>query len=169
MNKKASMQLGINAIVVLIIALAILGLAMSFITNLFKSGEGELKELLNKEQLKVHADSNDPFVFDPSEIVVKAKKEIKVVVVVFNELNEKAEVSLELDRCIDDDGDPVTGIGLVSFEQDIESGEEGGFKVKFVAGDVDSGSYICKVNAILDPTTGDDLILSQQMFIDITR
>jgi hypothetical protein len=53
-NKKAALELSITAIVVLIIAITVLGLAIFFIKNLFKGGTdiftGELAKI--KEQLK---------------------------------------------------------------------------------------------------------------------
>ena len=70
--KKASMQLGINAIVVLIIALAVLGIALSFITGLFRQSRSTYEDIIGRTDLDFHADSLKPIVFESDDISVKA-------------------------------------------------------------------------------------------------
>jgi hypothetical protein len=65
-NKKGALELSITAIVVLIIAITVLGLAIFFIKNLFKGGTeiftGEMAKI--KDQLRKNIEeSGDPVVF----------------------------------------------------------------------------------------------------------
>ncbi len=75
MDKKGALELSITAIVVLIIAITLLGLAIFFIKNLFKGGTeiftGELAKI--KEQLRTNLEeSGELFVFSiGSEIEIK--------------------------------------------------------------------------------------------------
>lgn len=75
MDKKGALELSITAIVVLIIAITLLGLAIFFIKNLFKGGTeiftGELAKI--KEQLRTNLEeSGELFVFSVgSELEIK--------------------------------------------------------------------------------------------------
>jgi hypothetical protein len=88
MDKKASMELGVNAIIILIIALAILGLAMSFVTGLFKGGQTKLGGLIERTDLPIHADSTNPILFDSSDISIKLsspERSTTLIVSVYNQ------------------------------------------------------------------------------------
>ncbi len=165
MNKKASMQLGINAIVILIIALAILGLAMTFITSLFKGGQIKLGSIIERTDLPVHADPTNPIMFDNSQITIKQGGTGKVVMSVYNSnFGNQEEVALEMTNCVSSDPD-ATGsidIGLSSPAQKIPMGMDAGYMAIIRVGDVPKGSYICVVEAANDEAT-----VSQQLFIDV--
>lgn len=167
-NRKGSMELGINSIVILIIALALLGLGIGFITNLFKGGEGNLEGLMDSQKIKVHANADELVVFDPADLTVKANKELTFQVVVYNSLNSPAEVTLELESCVDNDMVEQENIRLVSAAHTIKSGEEAMFKAKIFGGDTDSGTYICSIKALFSSESEDEEY-SQQVFIKITR
>nr|MCK4930459.1 hypothetical protein [Nanoarchaeota archaeon] len=105
MKKKASMQLGINAIVILIIALAVLGLAMSFITGLFRQSGAKYSAIIDRTDLPFHADIVTPIIFETKEVTVKAGRQESLTVSVFNDkFNPSDPISLELVNCIDPDG-----------------------------------------------------------------
>jgi len=186
MNKKASMQLGINAIVILIIALAILGLAMSFITSLFRGGQSKLGGLIERTDLPVHADATNPLVFDSSDIKVKPGKTAKLIVSVYNsDFGEEDKVGLELMSCVDSAGKelcvpgststsctPPYDMTLAAPSQIIPRGTDGGYKAIIrVAGGFPRGTYICAVGAgVIDPNTGvldTSTVVSQQLFVNV--
>ena len=162
MNKRASMQLGINAIVILIIALAILGLAMAFITNLFKGGEKKLGSLIDRTDLPVHADSSNPIVFDTNDVKIKEGDTGKIVVSVYNNRFEDEEVYLEIDQCVDEQGSAATDINLGAPAQKIQRGMDAGYKGIFTIGTTPAGTYICTVKAV---NSKDEV--SKQVFINI--
>ena len=159
MNKKASMQLGINAIVVLIIALAILGLAMSFITGLFRESRVKYETIIGRTDLEFHADSITPIMFESDDITVKAGKEEKVDVSVYNTwFADTVPITLDIIGCIDNDGNEAWDVtmgeepflSIIVSPQTIPTGADGGFRTivsakKANAGD--AGTYICTVQA----------------------
>jgi hypothetical protein len=105
-NKKGSMELGINAIVVIIIALAILGLGIGFVTRLFTSASTNFGEIINNNELEFHADSMNPVKFDVKEVVVKRGDTQSVKVSVYNAgtFAEGNKVGLKITECVDSDG-----------------------------------------------------------------
>jgi len=167
MNKKASMELGINAIVILIIALALLGLAMAFITNLFKGGQSKLGSLIDRTDLPVHADATNSLVFDNSDVTVKAGKNTKVVISVYNSDFGANDVLVELMGCVDSTNTEVEAgfITLAAPVQQIPLGTDGGYKaIITVSGDANPDNYICTVRA-----SGGDGIVSNQLFVNVVR
>ncbi len=163
-NKKGSMELGINAIVILIIALALLGLAMGFVTNLFKGGEKKLGGLIERTDLPVHADAGNPLVFDSSDITVKSGKNANVVASVYNNNFGDEEVSLAISSCINSDGSEQTEISLNSPVQTIPRGNDGGYMAIIYVGDVSAGTYICTVQAA---SARGESVVSKQLFVNV--
>jgi len=165
MNKKASMELGINAIVILIIALALLGLAMAFITNLFKSGQGKLGSLIARTDLPVHADASNQLVFDNADITAKVGTNSNVIVSVYNDkFSQTSPVNLSIADCTNPTGDHPE-ITLSSLEQKIPLGTDAGYKaiLTIPGGDsISTGNYICTVQA-----TDGSAIVSQQLFVNV--
>ena len=180
MDKKGSMELGINAIVVLIIALALLGLSIGFITKLIGGSQTKFQGLIDNSALPVHANDDKPLVFDPPSVRVKANKKFELTVVVYNSLTTDAYVDLNIsnDQCINENGE-MTGLDsagvpkmrIVAATQTLKSGQEGGFKALISAGDLDSGTYICSIVANLqstDPNIPPE-VFSQQIFVNVYR
>ena len=100
------MELGINAIVVIIIALAILGLGIGFVTRLFTSASTNFGEIISNNELEFHADSMNPVKFDVKEVVVKrgATQSIKVSVYNAGIFTEDKKVGLKIAECVDSAG-----------------------------------------------------------------
>lgn len=171
--KKASMQLGINAIVILIIALAVLGLAMSFITGLFRQSGAKYSAIIDRTDLDFHADSVTPVMFETNEVTVKAGREMKLKVSVYNtKFSDSDEINLELIKCINSDGseawperNPIVYYGttyhcadtayapilsILASPQKIPVARDAGYMVLVSAKNADSshvGTYICTVQA----------------------
>jgi hypothetical protein len=181
MDKKGSMELGINAIVVLIIALALLGLAIGFISKLIGGSQDKFQGLIDNSVLPVHASADKPFVFDPPSVRVKANKKFELTVVVYNSLTTNADVELSMldDTCKNEEGEDVTSdangvpyLRIISAIQTLKSGQEGGFKAVIRAGDLNPGTYICTVVADLAGKEGNPPpteSFSQQIFIEVYR
>ena len=153
MNKRASMQLGINAIVVLIIALAILGLAISFVTNLFRKGEYQLGGIITNVEMPVRADSGEPIKFDLRDVSVKAgsmNTQIKVSVYNNNNFDETLPVKLFLD-CFDPISNaPYDYLDIGAPSQIIPLGVDVGYGAVLmdIADDgTPPGTYPCRVIA----------------------
>jgi hypothetical protein len=77
-NKKGALQLSINAIVVLILAITVLGLALTFITNMFGSATGNLKTMNEEQEKRIideMASSNKLLTFKNMELNLKSGDE----------------------------------------------------------------------------------------------
>ena len=170
-NKKGSMELGINAIVVLIIALALLGLGIGFVTKLFTASQNKMVRIIDRTELPIHADSLNPVVFDATNLEVKAGKDETLIVSVYNDGNTEAPDAYIQDfgSCIDRNGYPAYGsISIVSPRQAIAPGVDAGFSVIVkVASTAAKGSYICTVGAQLFNTGGETSTPSTQLFINV--
>ncbi|MBN2053251.1 hypothetical protein JW756_07135 [Candidatus Woesearchaeota archaeon] len=169
-NKKGSMELGINAIVILIIALALLGIGIAFITKLIGGSQAKFEGFIEQSKLPVNADADNPLMFDPASVDVKAKKTAEVIVVVYNSLTTEAEVSLSVRDgiCTDDTGGQTEEISIVSAPKTMKSGMEGGFKALIRAGDIVAGTYICDIVASMSGTSETDEF-SQQIYVKVYR
>ena len=173
-NKKGSMELGINAIVVLIIALALLGLGIGFVTKLFTSSQAKMVRIIDRTDLPIHADSLNQIVFDTSTIAVKEGRSEPLVVSVFNDgTTTGGGAKVTNGECVDSSGTISYLINIASPTQDIPPGTDVGFSVSVSALDgsaVGTGitSYICTVHSeFWDETTRHDP--SKQLFIEVSN
>jgi len=172
--RKGSMQLGINAIVILIIALAILGLAMSFVTNLFRKGEGQLGSIISNVEMPVRADASQPIKFGKRDIEVKsgsADTQLKVSVYNNNNFEETDEVMLFLD-CFDLEGERVDSLYLAAPPQKIPLGTDVGYGAIIVSdknmGGTSPGTYTCRVIASTQENyETDSNAISGQIYITV--
>ncbi|HIH24500.1 TPA: hypothetical protein HA251_05685 [Candidatus Woesearchaeota archaeon] len=77
-SKKGSMQLSIEAIIILVIAMVLLGLGIAFISGFFKTGTTKLMEPFDDIQFGCSPTATDPLKTTPSQISVKAGDQQKV-------------------------------------------------------------------------------------------
>jgi hypothetical protein len=174
-NRKGSMELGVNSIVVLIIALALLGLGIGFITNLFKGGQGKLGSLIERADLPVHADSSNPIAFDSSDMTIKAGSSGKLVVSVYNSDLGDGEIGLDFLKCVDSTGAAYdyTYISIAAPPQTINLGTDGGYRaiINVAKDGVAKGTYICTLVAGSALEEGgidtSSATVSQQLFINV--
>jgi hypothetical protein len=171
-NKKGSMELGINAIVVLIIALALLGLGIAFVTKLFSSSQSKMVRIIDRTELPIHADSLSPIVFDTSSLQIKAGKQEVLVVSVFNDdIEDSASTYIQhFSQCVDNLGAQAAArVTISSPSQPIPAGADAGFSVIVKPGttEVKGTSFICTVGVILSTYNIPSRQISRQLFIEI--
>ena len=164
-SRKGSMELGVNAIVILIIALAILGLGIAFITNLFRSGSDKLGSIIDNTELPIHADAVNPIAFEKQSIEIKKGKKINLKISVYNDGTLSAgggEVVLDMNSCRDsDNNDAGGGFTFAAPGQNIAPGSDAGYLAIITASTAEAGSYVCTVTA-----TGDSTV-SRQLIVDV--
>jgi hypothetical protein len=109
-DKKGSMELGINAIVVLIIALVILGLGIGFVTRLFTQSSDTFGGIIASQELEFHADAMNAIKFDTTEATVKKGATSAIKVSVYNSgiFAENSPITLSVTECIDANGNLYT-------------------------------------------------------------
>lgn len=169
-NKKGSMELGINAIVVLIIALALLGLGIGFVTKLFTSSQSKMVRIIDRTDLPIHADSLNQIVFDTSTITVKAGKSEPLIVSVFNDGTANVQIAKVVSgECVDSVGNTVyNAVNIGSPEQSIPAGTDVGFAVAVSAPTTTTeGTYICTVYSEFYDDAGGYHKPSKQLFIEV--
>ncbi|MBN2459498.1 hypothetical protein JXB28_04405 [Candidatus Woesearchaeota archaeon] len=173
MDKKASMELGVNAIIILIIALAILGLALSFVTGLFKGGQEKLGGLVDRVDMPVHADSTNPLVFGSNEVIVKMTgndKSATLLISVYNSNFQDGEpVGLHMTSCVfDQDPDGNYYFNLAAPKQSIPPGGDSGYRAIITPLDnipTDPTTFICTITAWGDYYGEGGPTVSQQIII----
>lgn len=171
-NKKASMELGINAIVVLIIALALLGLGIAFVTKLFSSSQSKMVRIIDRTELPIHADALNPIVFDTSNLQIKAGKQEVLIVSVWNDdiYDSDPTYIQHFNQCVDNFGVAAsTRVTISSPSQPIPAGSDAGFSVivKPAAGELKGTSFICTVGAVINTYNIANKQVSRQLFIEI--
>lgn len=82
-NKRASLQIGVNTIVILVIAMILLGLAISFIRTIFNKAE-TVPGVISTEDLRQPATKNDPIRLDPLEVTLRNSDPASLVWSVYN-------------------------------------------------------------------------------------
>lgn len=147
-TRKGSMQLSIEAIIILVIAIVLLGLGVAFIKNFF--GEGEEALLGKFRPLKEECDvtASNPII--PKEFHVKKGEVNQENVCVYNnQNNDVANGRFEVLECIGPDGSAAPSSFVVnSLGQDIARGESTGYKTTIrTSENVSVGStYICNIH-----------------------
>jgi hypothetical protein len=92
LSRKASLELSVNSIVILILAIVILGLGIGFIKNMFEkttSQIGDINKDAEKRMLESIKDSPDRLVVDPDNLEIAQGKERDVYFGLRNELDAK--------------------------------------------------------------------------------
>ncbi|MBN2368821.1 hypothetical protein JXC34_07395 [Candidatus Woesearchaeota archaeon] len=89
--KKASLNLSINAIVIFILALTLLGLALPFITGLFSQAttltEGKFDRILAEDEKAFIEGCADDFCLEQTSFEMKKNQEQKVLMVINNKFD----------------------------------------------------------------------------------
>jgi len=83
-SKKADLSLSVNAIVVLILAIVMLGLALGFVKTMFGKTSNQFDEIISTEKDPEQADVNEPIKLSKGTISLKAKEVGVLKVSVFN-------------------------------------------------------------------------------------
>lgn len=84
MNKKAGMELSINAIVILIIAMVVLGIGILFIRGLFAKSAEKLTTAISTQEIKNPATPETPVVADREILISKTNPTKTLVISVYN-------------------------------------------------------------------------------------
>tara|TARA_Y100000310_G_scaffold183350_1_gene183474 strand:- start:1833 stop:2453 length:621 start_codon:yes stop_codon:yes gene_type:complete len=93
-NKKGDLSLSINAIIILILAITMLGLGLSFIRGLFTAAEDKVEEVTSATELVNPPTRDNPVTLTPSEITVRHSKRDKITLAFLNSLGDKKKCQL---------------------------------------------------------------------------
>ncbi len=148
MNRKASLEIGVNTIVILVIAMVLLGLGIGFIRGLFDQA-GDLPGLIDTDQFDTPPTAQEPIRLTPSSIEIKRGESKEVKVGIYNKGDTADDFTVEIPACTgpdDSDDKPM----VQALDAAIEPGESKGFKVIVTADTaadeaMETGKYICKL------------------------
>lgn len=151
------MQLSIEAIIVLVIAIVLLGLGIGFIRSFFTQGESGLGEYFDPIQEGCQVDAHN--VILPKEFSMKPGSTTLHKVCVYN--NRDAQIIdgvFGVRSCMGPDGTDATAlITFGSLEQSIDRGQAKGYKIPIaVSREADLGTYICNIYVKQKGRTYDD-------------
>jgi len=176
LNRKASLEIGVNTIVILVIAMMLLGLGIGFVKNLFDK-MNKVPEAISIPEIGQEPTSTDPIVLAQSGLSIKSKQVEQVGIGVYNKWDDATWFTVGITSC--------TGLGgekplLEALPQAIGRGEASGFLVN-VYGNMDDGgekgeplgegTYICNIAAFggtSETSIGDDALASSQFKLVIT-
>ncbi len=133
-SKKASLQLSINAIVVLVMAMVVLGLGLTFVRGLFGQGGDQLGKTISNNDLKNPASAEIPLTID-NHIKVKLGKSSTLSVGYYNSGSSGEEVfatgaqlATNVIGCYNEDGAQAV-FRLSSPGAEVNAGEAAGYEV----------------------------------------
>ena len=96
-NKKAAISLGVNAIVILIIAVIMLGMILAFLRGTFNKITEDLKIKIKEEPTPAPATSSSPISLSREYLTIEQGEEAEVIKAsVFNPLNETHLITLNI-------------------------------------------------------------------------
>ncbi|MFH1399099.1 MAG: hypothetical protein ABIG95_03230 [Candidatus Woesearchaeota archaeon] len=182
MVKKASLSLSTNAIVVLIIAITILGLALAFTRNIFGTLGEHVSDIGASSMLENPPSFEDPMTLSKSIVKVRIGKEIKLMVGAYNKYNEDRLINLTPSSCTMRSEDTlnqfeftIPGPRLIKINEDIA------FSINIIANDkadlaitpqkevAQAGTHVCtfKVIARIPGVPAEDELLYEDLYITV--
>ena len=141
MTKRAALALSINAIVILIIAITMLGLALGFTRGMFGKVTTQMEEKISEEPEPAAASATDPTTLSREVIVTQAEENEILKVSVYNPSgNVWTDEKPAIIECSDGIGDLTVNVNT----RTIKPTESVTYTILFDA-PVVAGSHLCKV------------------------
>jgi len=143
MKRKGSMELGIQVIVILVIAMVILGLGIGFIRGFFTKGTESLSGAFDLVDLKVKPTFEDPIVLEKGNTLrIKTNTKEQVRIGIYNtDPGDAYNVKIFIPECTGDEP------RIISISQNIAPSDSAGFVTTIDTEGVTQGNYICKIVA----------------------
>lgn len=162
-NKKGSMEMSINSIVILVMAMALLGLGLVFIRGMMGGATAKLGKSIDTADLSEQPTSEKTVTIDPT-VLLKKNVNSRVKIGFYNKANSDYMVKPSIYSCINSDGvSKTTQFTVQAISQVAEVGKAIGFEAMFKT-TADQGTYACQVQ-IVNGTTS---LGSQQFFIEVS-
>lgn len=130
MRKKGGMQLSINAIVILIIAMVVLGIGILFIRGMFGKSSERLTTAISSQDIQNPATPDKPLVADKEVLLPKSNPTKTITMSVYNIAKDEAvDVTVNMSNC-------------VAGQSTINSSTEEYWTLKTAPQDIASNSYV---------------------------
>lgn len=146
MDKKGALELSITAIVVIVIAFVVLGLALTLTRTIFKGAQEKLPEAFAVTQLESEPTSENPITVSQT-IEIGRNDEKTMTVGFYNKDTMTAEkAAFVVISCLDKEKNQVPDEGrpdVASISQDVSANTAAGFSVILTENGLAPGTYIC--------------------------
>lgn len=155
-NKKASMELSIRTIVVVVLAMTLLGLGLTFIRGMFKDITGISEDVSAQVRQKILDDlitGDKKISFPKNEIVIDKGKSEMLTIGVRNKKDEPLYYRMEFNAISDPSGSPFNIVGWFQFAETLEyelaSADSDVRNIRLsIPTSVNAGSYFLTFNII---------------------
>lgn len=149
MRKKGDLSLSINAIVVLILAVVMLGLGLAFTNSMFKNVENQVKEQINQQPDPTPASAGDSLTVSKDKLVVSPGKYYGLKISLYNPTASPFS-SVKPTKLVCPSVSPTIDIPLSAAQHDIAPGSNYMFVTNFKDANnkfVPENEYICSIYA----------------------
>ncbi len=163
-SKKSSLALSMNAIVVIILAMAMLGVGI-FIVNKIRSEAGNVIKI-EPPPIANPADASDPLVVESSKIKIKLGKNNFFRVSVYNnKAGENMDVELDLESCTP--SDLSSSVPLIQGKS-LAPRKEATYWATFDAKELDiTGEYACTLALYDKNSNSDNPLATEDVIFDL--
>ncbi len=148
MNKRAGLSLGINTIIVLVIAMVVIAAGISFIRTFFTAGEDRLLGAFDIGDFRNQPDRNNPLILEHGTIRGRAGDDAVVRIGFYNRDHDTAlNTNISLGGCIGS----VTPQGdwkLLASPQNVSGLSSTGFGTILQIPSGAEGRYVCSLSAV---------------------
>lgn len=149
-SRKGSLELSVNAIVILVMAIAILGLGLAFIRGALQKGQAQVFKAIDNAELENPATADKPVTVDRN-VQVKVGSTAQVRLGYYNSGSEPVDATPSLTSCYSSTNPTnsiVTQFTLSSGSQSVGAGKAVGFQGLLgtvAATTLVQGAYVCTV------------------------
>jgi len=160
-NKKGAMELSVNAIIIVVIAVIVMGFIISFLSGAWTTVTSQLEERLSQEAEPATASLSNPITLSKEKIVASPGDDAVLKVAIFNtdQTNELVDVYPEVTCTV------LTGVSSEFNAKTIVERTSASFGgLVEIPSDASSDTYLCSVNVVdasgsISGYSGKDLII----------
>ncbi len=149
-SKKGALELSINAIVILILAITMLSLGLAFMKGVFKKTTGQLEQVgedIKNQMIEQLRTSSAKLTLNQEDISI-AKSETKEIYFGIKNVEDTQSFTTSAECTQAVDGSPHTGIKTIFTSQDLEKGSvEVGKMIIQIDADATRTTHTCSLKA----------------------
>jgi hypothetical protein len=152
-SKKADLSLSTNAIVVMIIAITILGLALTFTRGIFDKLGGTINKIGDQTVVDNPPTYDKPLTLNNERLSIRLGQRVDLGVGFFNKYDGERDVALTLESCANEDGGSESDFSFLATEKlGVDVNEAVGFSTSISAlkDSAQIGLYICSIVSTTD-------------------
>lgn len=179
--KKGALELSVTAIVVLVIAFVVLGLALTFTRGFFRQAQQDLPGILDIGKIGTQPDVEN-YLTIPDTVIIGRGDPLTLEIGYYNRGDSPAtSAKLGIKECQDDDGQTINAAGtdtapslmptLTAVSQTVERSQVAGYKAILQEKGLSAGTYICTLVVYSGTSASDNAAVvydSKQFFLQVT-